>query len=53
MKRFFATLAEARSLNGMITRMVSVAVSVEAMRCWSDTLESTNCLPARPELLEA
>ena len=36
---FFTTLAEARSLNSMITWMVGVVVLVDTMYCWSDTLE--------------
>ena len=46
-RRFFTTFAETRSLNGMITRMGGVVVSVDGMCCWSATLESTNCLTAR------
>jgi len=34
-RRFFTTLAEACALNGMITLMVGVVVSVDGMRCWS------------------
>lgn len=48
-KRFFNTLTEAWSLNGiiMITLMLGVVVSVDRLCCWSDTLESMNCLTAR------
>ena len=46
-RRLFTTLAETLSLNGMITRMGGVVVSVDGMCCWSATLESTNFLTAR------
>ena len=45
-RRLFTTLAETWSLNGMITRMGGVVVSVDGMCCWSATLESTNFLTA-------
>lgn len=41
-KCFFTTLAEARSLNSMITWRVGVVVLVDTMYCWFDTLESMN-----------
>ena len=47
LRRFFTTLAEACSLNGMITRMLGVVVSADGMCCWSASLESTNCLTAK------
>ena len=46
-RRLFTALAETWSLNGMITRMGGVVVSVDGMCCWSATLESTNFLTAR------
>ena len=49
-KCFFTTLAEARSLNSMITWRVGLVVLVDTMYCWSDTLESMNCLTVKCQI---